>query len=76
MMVKSEIERENGNYGMMMRGQLLRKIMGNLQEVIFGTKLAVLFPAIPLAIAADTYHFGRVCFFFHLLNTLIYTHSY
>ncbi|KAJ6424831.1 hypothetical protein OIU84_025575 [Salix udensis] len=31
----------------------------NCKEVILGTKLAVLFPAIPLAIAADYYKFGR-----------------
>ncbi|KAK4275170.1 hypothetical protein QN277_018299 [Acacia crassicarpa] len=62
MMMKSEIiEGDNGNFGI--RGQWLRKIMGNLQEVIFGTKLAVLFPAVPLAVAADTYHFGRAWIF-------------
>lgn len=43
------------------RFQTLRNLMTNLQEVIFGTKLAVLFPAIPLAVAADFYSFGRVC---------------
>ena len=37
-----------------------REFLINLQEVIFGTKLCVLFPAIPLAIAADCYNFGRV----------------
>lgn len=37
----------------------LRKVLANLQEVILGTKLAVLFPAIPLAIAANFYGFGR-----------------
>ncbi|KAF5446729.1 hypothetical protein F2P56_032332, partial [Juglans regia] len=31
----------------------------NLQEVVLGTKLAVLFPAIPLAVVADFYNFGR-----------------
>ncbi|XP_050370858.1 vacuolar cation/proton exchanger 3-like [Argentina anserina] len=41
------------------RFQMLRNFVNNLQEVILGTKLAVLFPAIPLAIAADFYHFGR-----------------
>lgn len=39
---------------------LLRKFLANLQEVILGTKLSVLFPAIPLAIAAQCYGFGRV----------------
>ncbi|XP_048320465.1 vacuolar cation/proton exchanger 3 [Ziziphus jujuba] len=38
---------------------LLRKFLANLQEVILGTKLSVLFPAIPLAIAAQCYGFGR-----------------
>lgn len=41
------------------RFQMLRDFLTNLQEVILGTKLAILFPAIPLAIAADFYHFGR-----------------
>ncbi|KAG6744236.1 hypothetical protein POTOM_052949 [Populus tomentosa] len=38
---------------------MLRNLLTNLQEVILGTKLTVLFPAIPLAIAADCYGFGR-----------------
>ncbi|KAF4348824.1 hypothetical protein F8388_026652 [Cannabis sativa] len=42
------------------RFQMLRAFLTNLQEVILGTKLAVLFPAVPLAVAADFYHFGRV----------------
>ncbi|PPR96720.1 hypothetical protein GOBAR_AA23970 [Gossypium barbadense] len=42
-----------------LRFQMLRQFLANLQEVILGTKLAVLFPAIPLAIAADFYNFGR-----------------
>lgn len=33
--------------------------MANAQEVILGTKLSILFPAIPLAIAAEIYGFGR-----------------
>lgn len=41
------------------RFQMLRDFLTNLQEVILGTKLAILFPAIPLAIVADFYHFGR-----------------
>ncbi|XP_028764360.1 vacuolar cation/proton exchanger 3-like [Neltuma alba] len=41
------------------RCALLRNLLANLQEVILGTKLSVLFPAIPLAIAADCYGFGR-----------------
>ncbi|KAG8484808.1 hypothetical protein CXB51_021695 [Gossypium anomalum] len=41
------------------RFRILRELLANLQEVILGTKLAVLFPAIPLAIVADFYKFGR-----------------
>ncbi|GMY25496.1 vacuolar cation/proton exchanger 3-like [Fagus crenata] len=37
----------------------LRQLLTNLQEVILGTKLSVLFPAIPLAIVAECYGFGR-----------------
>ncbi|KAF8402662.1 hypothetical protein HHK36_010751 [Tetracentron sinense] len=37
----------------------LRQFLTNLQEVILGTKLSVLFPAIPLAIVAQCYDFGR-----------------
>lgn len=40
--------------------RLLRQFLANLQEVILGTKLAILFPAIPLAIIAQLYGFGRV----------------
>lgn len=39
---------------------ILRKFLANLQEVFLGTKLSVLFPAIPLAIVAEYYGFGRV----------------
>ncbi|KAK8547580.1 hypothetical protein V6N13_024658 [Hibiscus sabdariffa] len=38
---------------------MLRQLLANLQEVILGTKLSVLFPAIPLAIVAHTYGFAR-----------------
>lgn len=38
----------------------LRHFLANLQEVILGTKLSVLFPAIPLAIIAQCYGFGKV----------------
>ncbi|KAJ0089170.1 hypothetical protein Patl1_31728 [Pistacia atlantica] len=37
----------------------LRKSLANLQEVFLGTKLSVLFPAIPVAIIAHCYGFGR-----------------
>ncbi|KAK8971012.1 Vacuolar cation/proton exchanger 3 [Platanthera guangdongensis] len=36
----------------------LRNVFINLQEV-FGTKLALLFPAVPLAVAAQFYGFGH-----------------
>ncbi|KAF6147063.1 hypothetical protein GIB67_036782 [Kingdonia uniflora] len=41
---------------------LLRQFLTNLQEVILGTKLAVLFPAIPLVIIAQCYNFGRISY--------------
>lgn len=41
----------------------LRPVLANLQEVFLGTKLAVLFPAVPLAIAARYAHFGQVWVF-------------
>ncbi|XP_022151531.1 vacuolar cation/proton exchanger 3-like [Momordica charantia] len=37
----------------------LRNFLINLQEVILGTKLSILFPAIPLAIIAQIFRFGR-----------------
>ncbi|KAK1562892.1 hypothetical protein Q3G72_018647 [Acer saccharum] len=37
----------------------LRLLLTNIQEVILGTKLSVLFPAIPLAIVAHHFGFGR-----------------
>lgn len=42
------------------RFRILREFLANLQEVILGTKLALLFPAIPLAVIARLYNFGRV----------------
>ncbi|GMH29126.1 hypothetical protein Nepgr_030969 [Nepenthes gracilis] len=41
------------------RSGLLRRLLANLQEVILATKLSVLFPAIPAAIVAHCYNFGR-----------------
>ncbi|XP_052174086.1 vacuolar cation/proton exchanger 3-like [Diospyros lotus] len=38
---------------------ILRRLLANSQEVILGTKLSVLFPAIPFAILAHCYGFGR-----------------
>lgn len=42
------------------RFQIVRSFMSNMKVVIFGTKLVVLFPAVPLAVAADFYNIGRV----------------
>lgn len=47
---------------------ILRDFLANLQEVILGTKLAILFPAIPLAIAAEYAGFGRVSTLFYRFN--------
>ncbi|TYH32538.1 hypothetical protein ES288_A01G260100v1 [Gossypium darwinii] len=49
----------------------LRQFLANLQEVILGTKLSVLFPAIPLAIVADCYGFARVSLFFSLFFFMV-----
>ncbi|XP_074560488.1 vacuolar cation/proton exchanger 1b-like isoform X2 [Curcuma longa] len=38
---------------------LVRDLLANLQEILLGTKLSVLFPAILLAIVAKYFHFGR-----------------
>jgi hypothetical protein len=38
----------------------LRPLLANLQEVFLATKLAVLFPAVPLAIAAQCFRFDQV----------------
>ncbi|KAI7997154.1 Vacuolar cation/proton exchanger 3 [Camellia lanceoleosa] len=38
---------------------IVRLCLANLLEVILGTKLSVLFPAIPLAVVAECYGFGR-----------------
>ncbi|KAK4748215.1 hypothetical protein SAY87_014801 [Trapa incisa] len=39
--------------------RLLRQFLTNLQEVILGTKLSILFPVIPLAIVAECHGLGR-----------------
>ncbi|KAG2263401.1 hypothetical protein Bca52824_070480 [Brassica carinata] len=41
----------------------LKNVLSNLQEVILGTKLTVLFLAIPLAVIANSYHYGRPLIF-------------
>ncbi|KAL8089537.1 hypothetical protein AgCh_039129 [Apium graveolens] len=51
---KSEEERVTN-----VRFRLLRIFLANLQQMIFGTKLFVLFPAIPSAIMAKSYNIGR-----------------
>lgn len=38
----------------------LRPLLANLQEVFLATKLAVLFPAVPLTIAAQCFRFDQV----------------
>lgn len=39
---------------------LLRNFLANLQEIFLGTKLFILFPAVPLAVVAEYFNFGRV----------------
>ena len=51
----------------------LRQFLANLQEVILGTKLSVLFPAIPLAIIARSYGFAQVSA--SLINSLVNEHN-
>ncbi|MED6148582.1 Vacuolar cation/proton exchanger 3 [Stylosanthes scabra] len=51
----SIIVRNNSNGRM----EMVRSFVTNLREVFLGTKLVVLFPAVPLAVAADFYSFGR-----------------
>ncbi|XP_010916058.1 vacuolar cation/proton exchanger 1a isoform X2 [Elaeis guineensis] len=45
------------------RSEPLRRLLANLQEVFLGTKLSPLFPAVPLAIAAQCFDFGRAWVF-------------
>lgn len=42
------------------RFRILREFLANLREVILGTRLALLFPAVPLAVIARLNNFGRV----------------
>ncbi|PKA47087.1 Vacuolar cation/proton exchanger 1a [Apostasia shenzhenica] len=42
---------------------ILRNVLANLQEIFLGTKLFVLFPAVPLAIIAQSCGFGRAWVF-------------
>ncbi|KAI3514060.1 hypothetical protein L1887_12376 [Cichorium endivia] len=41
------------------RFRILRNLLANVGKVIFGTKLFVLYPAIPMAFVAHYYSFGR-----------------
>uniref|UniRef100_A0A6V7QX38 Vacuolar cation/proton exchanger n=1 Tax=Ananas comosus var. bracteatus TaxID=296719 RepID=A0A6V7QX38_ANACO len=54
---KEEMRHGHGAVG------LLRSFLTNLQEIFLGTKLFVLFPAVPLAIFAHYFHFGRAWLF-------------
>ena len=55
----------------------LRRLLDNLQEVLLATKLALLFPAVVLAIAARIFQFGQAscavpyCFLFPPLPPVI-----
>ena len=50
------------------RCRFLRALLANLQEIFLGTKLFVLFPAVPLAVAASYFNFGRVILLFLLID--------
>lgn len=45
------------------RCRLLRNFLANLQEIFLGTKLFILFPAVPLAVVAEYFNFGRAWIF-------------
>ncbi|KAI0499259.1 hypothetical protein KFK09_020162 [Dendrobium nobile] len=45
------------------RWEMLRNFLANLQEIFLGTKLFVLFPAVPLAIVAQSFGLGRAWVF-------------
>lgn len=50
----------------------LRQLLVNLQVVLFGTKLSVLLPTIPLSIIAVCYGFGKVSAFTLLTINILY----
>ncbi|XP_010685562.1 vacuolar cation/proton exchanger 3 isoform X2 [Beta vulgaris subsp. vulgaris] len=52
-------KKSNPSLGLNIRFLLLRQMLINLQEVIFGTKICILFVAIPFAIVAQYHNFGR-----------------
>lgn len=70
--VGEELERKNDDEIIMKKkknAQIFRLLLVNFQEVILGTKLCLLLPAIPLAILAQYYHFARPWIFaFSLLG--------
>ncbi|KAK4717683.1 hypothetical protein R3W88_016021 [Solanum pinnatisectum] len=69
--VGEELERKNDEEIIMKKknAQFFRLLLVNFQEVILGTKLCLLLPAIPLAILAQYYHFARPWIFaFSLLG--------
>ncbi|KAL3365188.1 hypothetical protein AABB24_010372 [Solanum stoloniferum] len=70
--VGEELERKNDDEIIMKKkknAQIFRILLVNFQEVILGTKLCLLLPAIPLAILAQYYHFARPWIFaFSLLG--------
>lgn len=49
----------------------LRYFLASLHEVIFGTKLSILFLAVPMAVAAHYFHYSRPCIFCMSLLGLI-----
>lgn len=53
----------------------LKDFLSNLQEVILGTKLAILFPAIPAAIFGTYYGFSQVRFVCMIINFLCFSHK-
>lgn len=51
----------------------LRMFLMNLQEVVLGTKLCILFPAVILAVIAKLFHFGQVsCTHFAILSGILF----
>lgn len=73
--VGEELDRKNDEEIIMKKkknAQLFRILLVNIQEVILGTKLCLLLPAIPLAILAQYYHFARVSNLIYLLYSFCF----
>lgn len=51
----------------------LKDMLVNIQEVVLGTKLSILLPAVPIAIVAQCYGFGRVSSLLVFFCTYSYT---